>query len=191
MRVALQRIGISISEKIIRRIMEEEGLSISRSRRRAYSSYRGEISPEVDNVVARDFHADAPNTKWLTDITEFQIPAGKAYLSPLIDCFDGMVVSWTIGTSPDAELVNAMLDTAIACSSQERTPHCAFRQGKPLPVARMDLKNGRGRPYPVDVEEGVLAGQRGLRGLLRPSQKRDVLQSHVGEHDHDKVHRGG
>jgi transposase InsO family protein len=51
--------------------------------------------------------------KRLTDITEFQIPAGKVYLSPIIDCFDGMVVSWTIGTSPDAELVNAMLDAAI------------------------------------------------------------------------------
>ena len=49
----------------------------------------------------------------LTDITEFQIPAGKVYLSPMIDCFDGMVVSWSIGTRPDAELVNTMLDAAI------------------------------------------------------------------------------
>jgi putative transposase len=40
-------------------------------------------------------------------------PRGKVYLSPLIDCFDEMVVSWTIGTSPDAELVNTMLDAAI------------------------------------------------------------------------------
>ena len=40
----------------------------------------------------RDFHAEQPNTKWLTDITEFAIPAGKVYLSPVIDCFDGMVV---------------------------------------------------------------------------------------------------
>ncbi|SDJ53910.1 Integrase core domain-containing protein, partial [Paraburkholderia steynii] len=55
----------------------------------------------------------APNEKWLTDITEFQIPAGKVYLSPLIDCFDGLVVSWTIGTRPDAELVNTMLDEGI------------------------------------------------------------------------------
>ncbi|MET3492932.1 transposase InsO family protein, partial [Variovorax sp. 1128] len=61
----------------------------------------------------RDFQAAVPNAKWLTDITEFQIPAGKVYLSPIIDCFDGMVVSWTIGTSPDAELVNTMLDAAI------------------------------------------------------------------------------
>ncbi|OWZ85235.1 hypothetical protein A5848_002280, partial [Enterococcus faecium] len=38
------------------------------------------------------------NQKWLTDITEFRIPAGKIYLSPLVDCYDGAIVSWTIGT---------------------------------------------------------------------------------------------
>jgi putative transposase len=50
------------------------------------------------------------------DITEFQIPAGKVYLSPMIDCIDCidcMVVSWSIGTRPDAELVNTMLDATI------------------------------------------------------------------------------
>jgi len=66
--------------------------------------------------------ASTPNEKWLTDITEFQIPAGKVYLSPMIDCFDGMVVSWSIGTRPDAELVNTMLDAAIesVASSSDR-----------------------------------------------------------------------
>ena len=49
----------------------------------------------------------------LTDITEFHIPAGKIYLSPIIDCFDGMVVSWTIGTSPNSKLANTMLQKAI------------------------------------------------------------------------------
>jgi putative transposase len=43
----------------------------------------------------------------------FQIPAGKVYLSPVIDCFDGLVISWTIGTRPDSDLVNTMLDAAI------------------------------------------------------------------------------
>ena len=38
-----------------------------------------------------------------------QIPAGKVYLSPMIDCFDGLVISWAIGTRPDAVLVNTML----------------------------------------------------------------------------------
>ena len=88
--------GKTISEKVIRRLMKEEGLAVHSVKRKKYSSYQGEISPAVENIVARDFHADHPNEKWLTDITEFHIPAGKVYLSPLIDCFDGMPVSWTI-----------------------------------------------------------------------------------------------
>ncbi len=105
--------GTIVSEKVVRRIMEEEQLVVPCKKKRKYSSYKGEISPAVENIVARDFHADVPNIKWLTDLTEFHIPAGKVYLSPIIDCFDGLVVSWTIGTSPDAELVNTMLDDAI------------------------------------------------------------------------------
>lgn len=105
--------GTIVSEKVIRRIMIEEQLAVPYKKKRSYCSYKGEISLAVQNLVARDFHADEPNTKWLTDLTEFHIPAGKVYLSPIIDCFDGLAVSWTIGTSPDAELVNTMLDDAI------------------------------------------------------------------------------
>jgi transposase-like protein len=111
---ALHRDGTVISEKVVRRIMREEGLVAIGKKKRKYSSYQGEISPEVANVLERDFKADAPNGKWLTDLTEFRIPAGKVYLSPIIDCFDGKAVAWTIGTSPDAELVNTMLDLGFA-----------------------------------------------------------------------------
>lgn len=104
---------VKVSEKVVRRLMKQECLIAATSKRRRYGSYMGEISPAPDNVLNRDFSAGAPNEKWLTDITEFQIPAGKVYLSPMIDCFDGMVVSWSIGTRPNAELVNTMLDAAI------------------------------------------------------------------------------
>ena len=77
----------------MRRLMKQECLVAATNKRRRYGSYMGEISPAPDNLLNRDFSADAPNEKWLTDITEFQIPAGKVYLSPMIDCFDGMVVT--------------------------------------------------------------------------------------------------
>ena len=109
----LKKIGITVSEKIVRRIMKEEHLTVPTKSMKKYSSYKGEITPEVDNIINRDFHAEQPNTKWLTDITEFAIPAGKVYLSPVIDCFDGMVVKWNIGTTPDSILVNKMLEDAI------------------------------------------------------------------------------
>ena len=75
-----------------------------------YSSYKGEITPTVAEVVKCKFHADKSNELCLTDITEFAIPAGKIYLSALVDCFDGLLPTWTIGLSPNAELVNTLLE---------------------------------------------------------------------------------
>lgn len=112
--LALKRKGIMLSEKIIRRIMKEEKLVVLRSKKRKYSSYLGEITPEVENIILRDFHANQPYEKLLTDITEFALSNVKLYLSAMIDCFDGMVVGWTIGTRPNADLVNTMLDQVIA-----------------------------------------------------------------------------
>jgi len=118
----LKRENINISEKIVRRIMKEEGLFVKIKRTRKYNSYQGEVTPAVENVIDRDFSASKPNEKWLTDITEFALPAGKIYLSPIVDCFDGLLVTWSIGTSPDASLVNTMLDNAIQLLKPNEKP---------------------------------------------------------------------
>ena len=118
----LKHEGITVSEKIVRRIMKEESLAVTVRKKRKYNSYRGELSEAPENLINRDFHADKPNEKWLTDITEFSIKAGKVYLSPIIDCLDGMPVSWKIGTSPNAELVNTMLKDAINTLSPGEKP---------------------------------------------------------------------
>ena len=111
---ALKSEEVVVSEKVVCRIMKEEGLIAKRPSKRKYSSYKDEIGEAPESIVKRDFHTDGPNRLWLTDITEFSIPAGKVYLSPIIDCFDGMCVAWTQSTSPNAELVNSMLDAAAS-----------------------------------------------------------------------------
>jgi transposase InsO family protein/transposase-like protein len=111
-----------ISEKVVRHIMSESDLVVVGKKKRKYSSYQGESQPAADNLIDRDFHAEAPNVKWLTDITEFAIPASKVYLSPIVDCFDGLVTSWSIGTSPNAELVNTMLDRATITLKEGEHP---------------------------------------------------------------------
>ena len=118
----LRKAEIRVSEKVIQTLMAQQKLVVLSKKKRKYSSYQGEITPAVPNLVARDFHAEAPNIKWLTDLTEFHIPAGKVYLSPIVDCFDGLVTSWSIGTSPDAELVNGMLDAAISTLNPGEQP---------------------------------------------------------------------
>lgn len=118
----LKREGIIVSEKIIRRIMTEEQLIVKVKKTGKYNSYKGEITPEVENIINRDFSANKPNEKWLTDVTEFAIPAGKVYLSPVVDCFDGMIVTWNISTTPDANLVNTMLINAVTKLDSTETP---------------------------------------------------------------------
>ena len=89
----LRREGVRASEKRVARVMREEGLEVVYNKRRArgYSSYAGEVSKAPENLVNRRFRADEPNRLWLTDITEFRLPGGeKVYLSPIVDCFDGM-----------------------------------------------------------------------------------------------------
>ena len=78
-----------------------------------------DISSDEINQLKAQIQA---NEKWLTDITEFAIPAGKVYLSPIVDCFDGLLVNWNISTSPDAVLVNSMLDDAAKLLSVGEKP---------------------------------------------------------------------
>ena len=107
--------GAAIGEWTVRSIMEEENLVARAARKkRRYSSYEGEISEAPENLLRDErgrhhFHADKPNELWITDVTEFRIPAGKACPSPIADCLDGMPPSWSISTSPDAEMANSSL----------------------------------------------------------------------------------
>ena len=110
----LKRIGIKVSEKVVRKVMKEDGLEVKIRKLKKYSSYKGEISPAVPNEVQRNFRSKKPDELLLSDISEFAIPAGKVYLSPAVDCFDGMLVTWRISEHPNADLVNGMLDDVIA-----------------------------------------------------------------------------
>lgn len=114
---------IVVSEKVVRRIMREDGLRVVYDKKKLrYSSYVGEVGEAPENLVGRDFRAGAPNELWLTDITEFKIPAGKVYLSPILDCFDGMLPAWSIGPRPTAELANSSLRAACATLAEGEHP---------------------------------------------------------------------
>lgn len=112
--IALRQRGVFISEKVVRRLMKEEHIKVYyATRRKKFISYIGEITPAAKDCVQRNFHAKRPNTLWLTDISEFAAPDSKIYLSPMIDCFDGKVVSWQTSKHPDYQLVESMLNRAL------------------------------------------------------------------------------
>ena len=95
------------------KIMKQEQLTC-RVRMKKYRSYKGEIGKIAPNLINRDFHADRPNQKWTTDITEFGLFGQKLYLSPILDMFNGEIISYTIYDNPVLKQVTDMLELAFS-----------------------------------------------------------------------------
>jgi len=81
--------------------------------KKKYCSYKGKIGKTAPNIINRNFEADKPNQKWTTDVTEFSLPWGKAYLSPILDMFNDEIVSYDISPAPNFEQANNMLKKAF------------------------------------------------------------------------------
>ena len=92
--------------------MKELGLKCI-VRMKKYKSYKGTVGEIAPNILDRQFTAEAPNEKWVTDITEFKLFGEKLYLSPVLDLFNGEIITYTIGSRPTFSLVSDMLDKAL------------------------------------------------------------------------------
>jgi transposase InsO family protein len=88
--------------------MRELGLK-SLIRVKRYKSYKGQIGLTAPNILQRNFKTVKPNKKWATDITEFKVLGNKLYLSPIIDLFNGEIISYDLSEKPDFKQVVAML----------------------------------------------------------------------------------
>ena len=108
----LRNRGILLNHKTVQRIMKELGL-ICRVRMKKYRSYRGEQGKVADNELNREFRAEKPNQKWVTDVTEFRLFGQKLYLSPILDLYSGDIVTYTISDSPNLLMVTTMLEQAF------------------------------------------------------------------------------
>jgi putative transposase len=112
--------GYQVNHKKVQRIMKELGLK-SVVRMKKYRSHKGTVGKIAPNVLDRNFQAEKPNTKWVTDITEFKLFGEKLYLSPVLDLFNGEIITYTIGSRPTYSLVSDMLNQAFKRLSKEDT----------------------------------------------------------------------
>ncbi len=92
--------------------MKELGLKCL-VRIKKYRSYKGTVGKIAPNILNRNFQSEKPNEKWVTDITEFKLFGEKLYLSPILDLFNGEIITYTIGSRPTYSLVSTMLDQAF------------------------------------------------------------------------------
>ena len=107
------RYKYKINHKTVQRLMRQMGI-FCRARMKKYNSYRGDVGKIAPNLLERDFQADKPNQKWVTDVTEFALFGIKLYLSPIIDLFNGEVVSYNLSYHPNMLHVTDMLEKAFA-----------------------------------------------------------------------------
>lgn len=115
-KLALNNKGYVINHKTVFKLMQELGIS-SLIRVKKYTSYRGNQGKIAANLLKQNFKANRPNLKWATDVTEFKVKDKKLYLSPIIDLFNGEVLSFTISERPDFKQVMDMINK---CSKQEK-----------------------------------------------------------------------
>ena len=118
MTITINRVHkVCYNKKRIRRLMQILGLkSVCRVKKKSYIPSTPEM--EAENVLNREFYADAPNEKWLTDVTEFKYYVGqeirKLYLSAILDLYDKRIVAYKIGESNNNQLVYENFDEAVA-----------------------------------------------------------------------------
>ena len=110
--IELRNRGISLNHKTVQRLMKEMSL-ICRVRMKKYRSYKGETGKIANNELNREFRAERPNQKWVTDITQFRLFGQKLYLSPILDLYSGDIVTYTISDSPNLLMVTTMLEQAF------------------------------------------------------------------------------
>lgn len=110
--------GHKVNHKKFQRIMKELGLK-SLVRMKKYRSYKGKIGKVAPNILERNFTAEKPNEKWVTDITEFKLFGEKLYVSPMLDLFNGEIIAYTIGSRPTYSLVSKMLEKSFERLTEE------------------------------------------------------------------------
>lgn len=126
--LALRNMGLIVNHKCIQRLMQSMKLK-SRIRITKYRSYKGQVGRVADNLLQRQFKADKPNQKWVTDVTEFNVRGEKLYLSPIMDLFNGEIIAFKTQRSPVYRLVKEMLDDALIQLTDDDKPVIHSDQG--------------------------------------------------------------
>lgn len=109
----LKNQNYNVNHKKVYRIMVKLGLKPLKRNKRKYSSYKGTVGKIADNLIKRNFTANNPNEKWYTDVTEFNLRGEKCYLSPILDGFNGEIISYNTSKSPNLAQIDDMLNKAF------------------------------------------------------------------------------
>ena len=120
--------GQTVNRKKVQRLMKELKLK-ALVRVKKFRSWRGDVGRIAPNLLNREFSAQQPNEKWVTDVTEFNVLGQKLYLSPVMDLYNGEIVAYQMNERPVFELVSRMLRKALAKLGDHDRPMLHSDQG--------------------------------------------------------------
>ena len=126
--LVLRQKGIKINHKTEHKLMRSMGLQ-GKQRRSRYQSYKGEVGKIAPNIINRNFEANNPFEKLVTDVTEFAVCDTKVYLSPVLDLYNNEVISYSISLSPNFWQTREMLQGLFAKQPQGTRPILHSDQG--------------------------------------------------------------
>lgn len=116
MRYALGRVGMHVNHKRVARLMRQNGLKSCRVKRYKVTTNSNHGLPVAPNVLSREFTADQPNTKWVSDITYVPTREGWMYLAVVLDLFSRRVVGWAM----HERMTRLLVMTAFEAAAQSR-----------------------------------------------------------------------
>ncbi len=155
--------GHRIGKKRVERLMRQEGIQGQQKRRFRRTTDSNHTQPVAANVLARNFHADAPNTAWVTDVTYVWTGEGWLYLAVLLDLFSRRVVGWAVSGTNDRALALEALRRALTARR---------------PAAGLVHHSDRGSPYASEDYQAALS-EHGL--VTSMSRKGDCWDNAVAE----------
>jgi len=124
----LRQQGLVVNHKVVQRLMGEMQLK-SLVRPKRYKAYDGAASETAPDRLERDFTADEPNKKWVTDVTEFKVNNQRLYLSPVMDLYNREIVSYEIAERPLPVMIKNMLTKAFKRLDSGQRPILHSDQG--------------------------------------------------------------
>lgn len=137
---ALRQLGQRVNHKKVQRLMGTLKLK-SLVRPKKYKSFKGEVGQAAPNELQRQFKAEAPNEKWVTDVTEFNVAGEKLFLSPVLDLYNGEIIAFETNRRPQFDMVTSMLTKAFSRLGSHDKPLLHSDQGWQyrMPVYRQEL----------------------------------------------------
>jgi transposase InsO family protein len=111
--IELRDLGIHCGRKRVARLMQEDGLSARKKKRKPRTTNSNHDFPIAPNLLEQDFAADAPDKKWMSDFTYLETREGWLFLAGVLDAYSRKIVGWSMSEHHDTELVHTALHMAL------------------------------------------------------------------------------